>query len=210
MAGFALGQLRIPGGRVVFVLFLLGLTLPFEGVIMPLYYEIRELGLLNTRWAIILPLIGLFMPFAVFWMRAHFVNMPRGALRGGAGRRRDDLAAVLAGPRSARSAGRSSSLAILMTVWTWNQFLLAIVLVDDPDQAHDGGRARRLPGPVGHGHPAPVGRVAAHPDADDHRLRHLPAPVRLGAAAGIAEGLGRDRRAAHIRRPAQCCFDVAQ
>ena len=34
------------------------------------------MGILNTRLAIVLPLIGLFMPFAVFWMRAHFVNMP--------------------------------------------------------------------------------------------------------------------------------------
>ena len=32
------------------------------------------MGLLNSRWAIILPLIGLFMPFGVFWMRAHFLN----------------------------------------------------------------------------------------------------------------------------------------
>ena len=76
MAGFALGQLRIRGGQLVFLLFLLGLTLPFEGVIVPIYYEIRGMGLLNTRWAIILPLIGLFMPFGVFWMRAHFLNMP--------------------------------------------------------------------------------------------------------------------------------------
>jgi len=76
MAGFALGHLRIRGGQLVFLLFLLGLTLPFEGVIVPLYYEIRHMGLLNTRWAIILPLIGLFMPFGVFWMRAHFLTMP--------------------------------------------------------------------------------------------------------------------------------------
>src|SRR6188472_3757487 len=76
MAGFALGHLRIRGGQVVFLLFLLGLTLPFEGIITPLYYQIRDMGLLNTRWAIILPLIGLFMPFSVLWMRAHFVTMP--------------------------------------------------------------------------------------------------------------------------------------
>ena len=36
----------------------------------------RAMGILNTRLAIVLPLIGLYMPFAVFWMRAHFVNMP--------------------------------------------------------------------------------------------------------------------------------------
>src|SRR5690606_29792864 len=76
LAGFALGHLRPRGGKVVFIIFLLGLTLPFEGIIVPLYYQMRDIGLLNTRWAIILPLIGLFMPFAVTWMRAHFVNMP--------------------------------------------------------------------------------------------------------------------------------------
>jgi raffinose/stachyose/melibiose transport system permease protein len=58
------------------VLFVFGLTLPFEGIITPLYYLARSMGILNTRVAIVLPLIGLFMPFAVFWMRAHFVNMP--------------------------------------------------------------------------------------------------------------------------------------
>ena len=131
MAGFALGQLRIFGGRFVFLLFLLGLTLPFEGIIVPLYYEIWHMGFLNTRWAIILPLTGLFMPFGVFWMRAHFVNMP------------DELteAARIDGATTwqlfwgvhvplARPA--AVSLAILTTVWTWNQFLLAIVLVNNP------------------------------------------------------------------------------
>ena len=58
-------------------MFVLGLTLPFEAVITPLYYEVRALGLLNTRWAIILPLIGLYMPFGVYWMRTHFVNTPK-------------------------------------------------------------------------------------------------------------------------------------
>jgi raffinose/stachyose/melibiose transport system permease protein len=131
MAGFAIGHLRMAGGRVLFLVFVLGLTLPFEGVITPLYYQVRDMGLLNTRWAIILPLIGLFMPFSVFWMRAHFVNMP------------DELS------EAARVDGAStwqlfwrihvplatpaiSSLAILLFLWTWNQFLLAIVLVDDP------------------------------------------------------------------------------
>ena len=50
MAGFGLGHLRVRGGQLVFLLFLLGLTLPFEGVIIPLYYQIRGMGLLNTRW----------------------------------------------------------------------------------------------------------------------------------------------------------------
>jgi raffinose/stachyose/melibiose transport system permease protein len=118
------------GGRIVFGLLLLGLTLPFEAVVTPIYYQMRDLGLLNTRWAIVLPLIGLYMPFAVFWMRAHFVNVPQEL---------SDAARVdgsstwqlfwrvhvpLARPAIA-------SLTILLFLWTWNQFLLAIVLVDD-------------------------------------------------------------------------------
>src|SRR4029079_14106131 len=76
MAGFAIVLLRIPGSRVLMLLFVFGLPLPFEGIITPLYYLGRAIGILNTRLAIVLPLIGLFMPFAVFWMRAHFSNMP--------------------------------------------------------------------------------------------------------------------------------------
>jgi raffinose/stachyose/melibiose transport system permease protein len=131
MAGFAIGELRIRGGQFVFLLFLLGLTLPFEGVIVPLYYEVRGMGLLNTRWAIILPLIGLFMPFGVFWMRAHFLNMPselsEAARVDGATTWQLFWAVHVPLARPA-----VVSLGILTTVWTWNQFLLAIVLVDDP------------------------------------------------------------------------------
>lgn len=131
LAGFGLGHLRPPGARAIFIAFLLGLTLPREGVIVPLYYQMRDLGLLNERWAIILPLIGLYMPFAVFWMRAHFVNMP------------EDLseAARIDGANTWHlfwrvhvplSMPALSSLAILLFLWTWNQFLLAVVLVSDP------------------------------------------------------------------------------
>ena len=76
LAGFSLGHLRPPGHRWIFLSFVLGLTLPFQAIIVPLYYQMRDLQLLNTRWAIILPLLGLYMPFAVMWMRAHFVTMP--------------------------------------------------------------------------------------------------------------------------------------
>lgn len=133
MAGFGLGHLRVPGSRLFFVLFLLGLTLPFEGVIVPIYFEIRGMGLLNTRWAIILPLIGLFMPFGVYWMRAHFINMPRELSEAA---RVDGATTWQLFWRVHVPLARPAitSLGILLTVWTWNQFLLAIVLVDDPTQ----------------------------------------------------------------------------
>jgi raffinose/stachyose/melibiose transport system permease protein len=131
MAGFGVAKLAPRGSNIVYLLFVLGLTLPFEGIITPLYYEARTLGILNTKFAIILPLIGLYMPFSVFWMRAHFVNVP------------DEMgeAAQIDGASAwqqfwlvqvpiARPA--ILSLAILQFLWTWNQFLLPIVLVETP------------------------------------------------------------------------------
>ncbi len=148
MAGYAFGQLRMRGHRIVFLLFVLGLTLPFEGILTPLYFQVRDLGLLNTRWAIILPLIGLFMPFSVLWMRAHFVNVPMELAEAA----RVDGANVwqlfwriqvpLARPAL-------SSLGILLFLWTWNQFLLAIVLVDDASKRTMAGALGAFQGQYG-------------------------------------------------------------
>jgi raffinose/stachyose/melibiose transport system permease protein len=133
MAGFAIGHLRIPGSRILLFLFVFGLTLPFSGIIVPLYYLERSVGIYNTRLAIVLPLIGLYMPFAVFWMRAHFVNMPSEISEAA---RVDGATTWGLFWRIHLPLARAPivSLGILMAVWTWNQFLIALVLVEDPTQ----------------------------------------------------------------------------
>ena len=133
MAGFAIGLLRIPGGRLLLFLFVFGLTLPFPGIIIPIYFLERSMGIYNTRLAIVLPLIGLYMPFAVFWMRAHFVNMPTEISEAARvdGASIWDLFWRIHVPLARAPL---ASLGILMSIWTWNQFLLALVLVEDPTQ----------------------------------------------------------------------------
>ena len=59
LAGYGLSAARLRGGPVIYGLFILGLTLPAEALVAPLYYELQGMGLLNTRWALILPLLGL-------------------------------------------------------------------------------------------------------------------------------------------------------
>jgi raffinose/stachyose/melibiose transport system permease protein len=110
-----------------------GLTLPFEGIITPLYFLARQIGILNTRVAIVLPLIGLFMPFGVFWMRAHFANLPSEITEAARvdGANTWDLFRRIHIPLA---RAPMASLGILMSIWTWNQFLLALVLVEDPTQ----------------------------------------------------------------------------
>lgn len=133
MGGYGLAKLTSDKYKWLYLVFVFGLTLPFEAVITPLYYEVRAMGLLNTRFAIILPLIGLYMPFGVYWMRAHFLNVPQdlgeAAQIDGATRWTEfwHVQVPLARPAI-------MSLTILLFLWTWNQFLLPVVLVQDPMQ----------------------------------------------------------------------------
>ena len=142
------------------------------------------------------------MPFAVFWMRAHFVNMPselsEAARVDGAGTW--DLFWRIHVPLATPAI---VSLGILMSVWTWNQFLLALVLVDDPKQRTVAGALGRLPGPMGDGHPAALCGIDPDPSAHAHLLRDLPAAghrppcSRARSRADprlIAKELPRDRR----------------
>jgi raffinose/stachyose/melibiose transport system permease protein len=133
MAGFAIGLLRIPGSGVLLTLFVFGLTIPFQGFIIPIYYLERAMHIYNTRFAIVLPLIALYMPFAVFWMRAHFVNMPAEISEAARvdGATTWDLFWYIHRPLAQAPI---ASLGILMAIWTWNQFLLALVLVENPTQ----------------------------------------------------------------------------
>lgn len=133
MAGYAIGLLHIPGSNVLLLLFVFGLTLPFPGIIIPIYILERAMGIYNTRFAIVLPLIALYMPFAVYWMRAHFINMPSEISEAARvdGATSWDLFWHIHVPLARAPI---ASLGVLMAVWTWNQFLLALVLVEDPTQ----------------------------------------------------------------------------
>jgi raffinose/stachyose/melibiose transport system permease protein len=130
-AGYGLAQLDVPGGRLFNAILLVGLTLPFEALITPLYYNMRSMGLLGSRWAVILPLIGLLMPFGVFWMRASFLKVETALTE----------AAELDGANTWQAfrqiqlplaAPALSALTILFFLATWNQYLLPLVLIDDP------------------------------------------------------------------------------
>jgi raffinose/stachyose/melibiose transport system permease protein len=131
LAGYALGALAPKGGRAILIFFVAGLTIPFEALIIPLYYQAQAMGTLNTPWAVIFPLLGLFMPFSVFWMRAHFINVPRELSEAA----RVDGASIAQEFRQIQlplAIPALSALAILLFLWTWNQFLLPVVLIADP------------------------------------------------------------------------------
>jgi raffinose/stachyose/melibiose transport system permease protein len=128
LAGFALGTMKIPGGRIIMGALLLGLVLPYEVMLLPLYQLLSAWGLTDTYLALILPQVGLSVPLGVFWMRSFFQSVPGELLeaaRMDGATRLQSLRLVLvplAGPALA-------TLCTLVFLFTWNEFLLALVLV---------------------------------------------------------------------------------
>jgi raffinose/stachyose/melibiose transport system permease protein len=130
LAGYAFGGFRFLGRELLFAVFLVGIMIPTEGVIIPLYYVMDGFHLLNTYWALILPQVALSTSFGVFWMRQFFATVPTDL--------RDAAAVDGAGPiRTLWSVllplatPALSTLSVLLFMWTWNEFLLALVLVQD-------------------------------------------------------------------------------
>src|SRR5690625_137595 len=76
LAGFALGAIRFRASGVWFGVFLFGLMIPAEAIVVPLFFDLRELGLTDTLWAVALPQIAQSIAFGTYWMRAYFRAAP--------------------------------------------------------------------------------------------------------------------------------------
>ena len=77
MAGYALSRFYHPLGQVAYWLFLAGLMVPAQLSIIPLFFELRTLGLLNSRLGLILVYIANGLPFAIFILSGFFRALPR-------------------------------------------------------------------------------------------------------------------------------------
>ena len=136
LAGYALARLYFPGRTLIFYIFLTGLMFPFFAVMIPLFYELRDTGLLGTKLGVILVLIagasGYGLPIGVFLMRSFYMDLP------------EDLA------NAARVDGASefevfwrimlplsgpgvAVLSVLVFFQTWNVFIVPLLYLPGAD-----------------------------------------------------------------------------
>ena len=132
LAGYAFGMMRFRGDQVLFYLFLLGLMVPLESTVVPLYYDFRDLSLTDTYAALILPQAGVSLAFGTFWMRAFFRSVPRSLVEAA---RIDGSSSWSTLWRVIMPLARPAvlTMVVLVFMWTWNEFLLALVMVSDED-----------------------------------------------------------------------------
>jgi multiple sugar transport system permease protein len=131
-AGYAFARIKFPGANVVFMVVLIGLLIPSEVTIVPLFQMFLKFGMVNTHWPLILvPIFGAPSVFATFVMRQFFITLPveleEAARVDGLGRFGIfwRIALPLAKPALA-------AVAIFTFLHSWNLYLEPIVFLTTP------------------------------------------------------------------------------
>ncbi len=138
-AAYALARFRLPLGRAAYALFLAGLTIPAQLAMVPLFFELRALGLLDSRLGLVLVYAANGLPFAVFILAGFFRGLPRAlheaAVVDGCG----EFAAFWRVMLPLARPGLAT-VAIFQFIGIWKEYFFAFMIVGGGD-----GGARTLP-----------------------------------------------------------------
>ena len=129
MAGYAFARIRFPFSNAIFMVVLLGLLIPSEVTIVPLFQMFLKWGMINTHWPLILvPIFGAPSVFATFVMRQFFIALPveleEAARVDGLGRFK--IFWTIALPLAKPALG---AVAIFTFLHSWNLYLEPIVFL---------------------------------------------------------------------------------
>ena len=128
MAGYAFAKLRFRGRTRMFRLLAAGLVIPVQVTMLPLFLLLKQLGLINTYWGVIVP--GMASIFGIFLIRQYALAIPDDLLDAA----RVDGASEL---RIYRSVVLPTIVPILATlaIWTflstWNDFMWPLIVLSD-------------------------------------------------------------------------------
>lgn len=131
LAGYAFARIRFRGANALFVLVIVGLLIPSEVTIIPLFKLVDALGLTNTHWPlVIIPIFGAPSVLGTFIMRQFFIALPDELEEAG---RLDGLGRFGLFRRVALPLARPAlaSVAIFTFLNSWNLYLEPLVYLSD-------------------------------------------------------------------------------
>jgi raffinose/stachyose/melibiose transport system permease protein len=124
LTAFAISRFRWKYGNVVMLLFLLGMMIPMQATLLPLMVMFKNVGILNTHLAIVLPYIAFQTPIAVFILTGFMKTIPHeieeSAIVDGAGVFRIYRSMILP-----MSVPPMMTVCILTFISIWNEYILA-------------------------------------------------------------------------------------
>jgi len=128
MAAYVLARYRFPGRRIVYLAFAGGMMFPVFLALVPLFFVVRNLGLLGTLPGLTLVYAAYSLPFTVFFLTAFFRTLPasvaEAALVDGCGHFGLFFRVMLPMARPGLV-----SVGIFTFLYQWNQYVLPIVLM---------------------------------------------------------------------------------
>lgn len=128
MAGYAFAKLRFRARDRVFRLLSLGLVVPVQVSMLPLFLMLREMGLINTYWGVIIP--GMASIFGIFLIRQYALSIPDDLIDAaridGAGELRIYWSVILPVIRPILA-----TLAIWTFLASWNDFMWPLIVLSD-------------------------------------------------------------------------------
>lgn len=126
MAAYAFSRIEFKGRNFWFILILSGLMIPYYSTVIPLFLIIKDLGLIDSRWALILPCI--LNPFGIFLVRQFMLVIPKSydeaAYMDGASRFRIYWEIIM--PMAAPSI---MITAVMWFIKTWNEFFYPLIFI---------------------------------------------------------------------------------
>lgn len=131
MAAYALTRMRGIWPRIIYLMIVAGFAVPVQAVLVPVFQIMSGAGLLNSRLALVLPYAAYGIPFTVILFYAFFLDFPReleeAARLDGCTRFQTFTRIILplSGPAIA-------SAAIFQSVFIWNEFILALLILTRP------------------------------------------------------------------------------
>ena len=124
LASYAIGRLKVPGSTGILIGILVVSMLPAVSIVGPLYLMVRNLRLINTIYALLFSYTAFFLPFSMWFLSSSFQTVPaeleESAMMDGCTRLQALFRIVI--PLSAPAI---STIALLIFIFTWNEFLYA-------------------------------------------------------------------------------------
>jgi len=128
-AAFVIARMQFRGREPLYNFFTLGLLFPLPVAILPLYLLLRQMGLVDSLWGVILPQVAFGLPFNILLLRSFFLAVPRdledAAYVDGASPFEFMIRILLPLVRPALAA-----VAVLTMVTSWNNFFLPLVVLN--------------------------------------------------------------------------------
>lgn len=128
LAAYPLAKMRFRGNGLIFVYFLIGLAVPVQVTLQPLLVMMKHLGIANSLAALVPPYIAFGLPFQIFVMRGFFRLLPNELIEAARVDGASDLS-IFFRIMLPLSLPPLATLAILDALATWNEFLIALVLI---------------------------------------------------------------------------------